>query len=190
MALSTPGSDAYRIGPMDLLDVTVFKVPELTKSVQVSASGTVNMPLIGEIAAAGRTSQELEVDLTARLGAKYLNKPQLNVTIKEYNSQRVTVDGAVKKPGVFPVRGSFTLLQVIAQAEGLDPSSDSTVVVFRQAGGKRTAARFDLDSIRSGETSDPQVQSGDVVVVGKSAFKEGFNNFVKILPLASIFAGL
>jgi polysaccharide export outer membrane protein len=180
----------YKIGPGDVLDVSVFKVPELGRTVTVADTGTVNLPLTGEIVAVGRTPQDVEREVTRKLGAKYLQSPQVTVSIKEYNSQRVTVDGAVKRPGVFPYRSSVSLLQVIAMADGLDANSDAAVVVFRQTAGERQAARFDIDAIRNGEAPDPAVKPGDVVVVGSSAAKEAFNNVLKVLPLAGLFVGL
>jgi polysaccharide export outer membrane protein len=185
---ATPGSSGYKIGPLDLLEVSVFKVPELTRAVQVGDTGNVNLPLVGEIKAAGRTAQDVERDLAAKLKAKYLQSPQVNILIKEYNSQRVTVEGAVKKPGVYPVRGKTSLLQVIATAEGLNTLSDTTVVIFRHVEGKRMAARFDVDQIRSGAAIDPSIQSGDLVVAPTSAMKGAFENILKALPLATVFA--
>ena len=187
-SVPSPGNTADKIGAQDVIKVSVFKVPELSKSVQVADTGTINLPLVGEIAAAGKTAQEVERDLTKQLGAKYLQSPQVTVYVKEYNSQRVTIEGAVKKPGVYPVRSKSSLLQFIAMAEGLDPNSDSTVVVFRQIDGKRSAARFDIGEIRSGQAQDPAIQSGDVVVAGTSALKETFNNLMKALPIAGAFA--
>jgi len=183
-----PGSAGYKIGTLDVVDVSVFKVPELSKSVQVSESGTINLPLVGEIPAAGKTAQEVEHDLTAKLGSKFLQNPQVTVFVKEYNSQRVTVEGAVKKPGVYPLRGHSSLLQFIATAEGLDQNADSTVLILRQANGKRMAARFDIDEIRAGSSEDPVVQAGDTIVAGTSAAKETMNNFLKLLPVTSVFA--
>jgi len=122
---ATPGSAAYKIGPQDVLDISVFKAPELARSVQVAESGTINLPLVGEIHAVGKTAQEVERDLAKRLGAKYMQSPQVTVYVKEFNSQRVTVEGAVKKPGIYPLRGKTTLMQTIAMAEGLDPSTAS-----------------------------------------------------------------
>ena len=90
----------YKIGAMDVLDISVFQVPELTKSVQVADTGTINLPLVGEIAVVGKTPQQVERDLIARLGAKYLQNPQVTVYVKEYNSQQVTISGEIKKPGV------------------------------------------------------------------------------------------
>jgi polysaccharide export outer membrane protein len=180
----------YKIGPQDVLEVSVFKVPELTRTVQVADTGTVNLPLVGEITVAGRSPKDVEQELTKKLGAKYLQSPQVSVSMKEYNSQRVTVDGAVKKPGVIAYRNSLSLLQVIAMADGLDANSDSTVVIFRDEKGERQAARFDIGDIRSGAAKDPAIQPGDTVVVGSSAVKEAFNNVLKALPLAGLFVGL
>ena len=190
-ASATPGSNAYRIGPLDVLEMTVFKVPELSRVAQVAETGTANFPLVGEVAVVGRTAQEVERDLARQLGAKYLQKPEITLAVKEYNSQRVTIEGAVKKPGVFPIRGKATLLQFLAQAEGLDPNASTDVLVFRQLpGGKKAAARFSVSDIRAGTTPDPVMQSGDVVVVSSSLAKETFNNFVKLLPLATVFITL
>lgn len=188
---STPGNTSYKVGPQDVLDVTVFKAPELSRQVQVAESGTIGMPLIGEVAAAGRTAQEIEREIAQRLGASYLQSPQVSIFVKEFNSQRITVEGAVKKPGVFPYRGRATLIQSIALAEGIDQAVASTeIVVFRQVDGRRHAARFDLEEIRSGTVPDPAIQPGDVVLVNTSGAKSAFNNFVKVLPMATVFVPL
>ena len=185
---ATPGNSAYKIGPLDVLDISVFKVPELSRTVQVSDVGTINLPLVGETKAAGRTAREVERDLTAKLGAKYLQSPQVTVLVKEYNSQRVTVEGAVKKPGVYPLRGKTSLLQFVAMVEGLNDVSDpSNVVVFRAVKGKRTAARFDVDEIRAGRVDDPIIQEGDIIVVNESAGKAIYQSFLKALPITSVF---
>jgi polysaccharide biosynthesis/export protein len=189
-ASATPGSNAYKIGALDVLEISVFKVPEMSKSVQVADSGTANFPLVGDIQVVGRTAQQVERDLAAKLGAKYLQNPQVTLFVKEYNSQRVTIEGAVKKPGVFPIRGHGSLMQFIAMAEGLDPNAGSEVVVFRQTDGKRVAGRFDISQIRSGDAADPPLQSGDVIVVQSSMMKETFNNFIKVLPLVGVFAAV
>jgi len=187
-ATVTPSSDAYKIGASDVLDISVFNVPELSKTVQVADTGTINLPLVGEIPAAGRTAQEVERDLTAQLGAKYLQNPQVTVYVKEYNSQRVTISGAVNKPGVYPIRSKTSLLQIIAMAEGFNPGSDSTVLVLREGGGKRSAAKFYVYEIQNGRVQAPTVQSGDVIVAGSSAIKKGFETILKVLPAAGLFA--
>lgn len=190
-ASATPGNSAYKIGPLDVLDISVFKVPELSRSVQVADAGTVNLPLVGEVQAAGRTSRDLERDLTAKLGAKYLQSPQVTVYVKEYNSRRVTLDGAVKKPGVYPIRGKTTLVQFLAMAEGPTDVADTTsIIVFRSVDGKRSAAKFDLDEIRGGSAQDPVIEEGDVIVVNDSMTKTAFQTFLKALPLTNLFIPL
>lgn len=179
---------SYRIGPQDVLDISVFKVPELTKTVQVADSGTINLPLVGEVQARGRTSQDLERDLTKQLGAKYLQNPQVTVFVKEYNSQRVTIEGAVKKPGVYPIRGRASLLEIVARAEGLTEVAEDDVAVFREINGKRSAAKFNIAEIRAGNADDPLIVQGDTVVVGTSTLAVGYRNLLKALPIGSFIA--
>ena len=185
-AIADPKSKAYKIGPLDVLEVTVFKVPDLSKSVQVSEAGTINFPLIGEIQAGSKSARELEQELTKRLGAKYLRNPQITVFVKEYNSQRVTVTGAVKKPGVVPMAGGMTLVQAIAQSGGLDDLAESTAMLFRLTDGQRVGGRYDISAIQAGQGDDPQLQSGDVIVVPSSDLKTGANALLRALPLASV----
>ena len=184
VAVNIHNSTAYKIGPMDVLSISVFKVPQLSKTVQVADTGTVNLPLVGEIPAAGSTARNLEKSLEKKLGVN----PQVTVNVKEYNSRRVTVEGSVKKPGVYPIMGKNTLIQFIAMAGGLDDNSDSTVLILRTTGGKRLAAKFNMDDIRSGQAKDPVIKSGDVIVANSSALKKGFNSIIKALPLMGAFA--
>lgn len=187
-ATSQPGNAGYKIGPQDVLEFAVFKAPELQRTVQVSETGSINLPLLGDQQASGRTATELEKDIAQRLGKKYLQNPQVSINIREYNSQRITLEGAVKKPGVYPLRGRSTLLQVIATAEGFTDIGDATVVIFRNDGGQRMVAKFDIASIRSGASSDPVLQAGDTIVAPTSFTKEAFATIMKALPLATFAA--
>jgi len=181
-------SNAYRVGPQDFLDINVFNVPALSRQMQVSGDGTINVPMIGEVHAAGKTAQELERELTVRLGGRYLQNPQVSLSIKEYNSQRFTVEGAVKRAGIFPIKNEATLMQGLSAAEGLDKdTASSSVIIFRTENGQRMAARFDIDAIRAGTTPDPAIQNGDLIVVGTSTGKVAFQNFTKLLPAAGLF---
>lgn len=187
-ASSQPGNQGYKIGPQDMLDFAVFKAPELQRSVQVSEIGTINLPLLGDIQASGRTASELEKEIAGRLGKKFLQNPQVSINIREYNSQRITLEGAVKKPGVYPLRGRTTLLQVVALAEGFSDVGDATVVIFRQEGNQRLAAKFSIADIRSGSAADPQLQPGDTIVAPTSMTKEAFASIMKAMPLATFAA--
>ncbi len=185
-SVSDPSSKSYKVGPRNVLEVSVFKVPDLSKIVQVSEAGTISFPLVGELQAGGRTAREIERDLTKALGAKYLQNPQINVFVKEYNSQRVTVEGAVKKPGVIPIQGDMTLLQAVALAGGFEEKAEETVLLFRQANGKRSVGRYDVGDIRAFKAEDPHLEAGDVLVAPTSDLKEGLGYFLKLAPLATL----
>jgi polysaccharide biosynthesis/export protein len=159
----TQGKAAYRIGPLDALDISVFQAPDLSGTVEVAEDGTIDLPLLGATPAAGKTAYELQRDLSSKLGAKYLQNPQVTVSVKEFNSSRVTVSGAVKNPGVFPSKGQ-TLLQYVTMAGGLDETANSIVRVLRQSGGKRSSTKFNVADIQSGRADDPVIESGDVLV--------------------------
>ncbi len=180
---------AYRIGPLDKLDISVFQVPELTGSVEVDASGQISLPLIGSVMAAGNTTGELSHTIALKLQAKYLQDPQVTVVVKEALSQRVTVEGAVQQPGVYPIQGRTTLMEAIAMARGSDPnrSNDKKVVVFRTVNGQRMAAGFDLVAIRTGRAEDPQVYGNDIIVVDSNNTKGFLRDIISAVPLLAIF---
>jgi len=186
-SLSTPGTQAYRIGPLDILDISVYQVPDLSKTVQVGDNGTIALPLVGETPAAGKTAGELQRDLSSKLGAKYLQNPQVTVLVKEFNSSRITISGAISKPGVYPYRGE-SLLQAVAIAGGFTPDSNSEVLVLRQVNGKHSAAKFDVSAIQKGRAQDPGIQAGDIIVGNSSLARKGLNSILKVLPLAGAFA--
>ena len=185
-SVSDPSSKAYIIGPRDVLDVSVFKVPELSKSVQVSEAGTISYPLVGELQASGKTARQVEQELIKTLGAKYLQEPQIYVYVREYNSQRITMDGAFKKSGVVPLAGGLTLLQATANAGGFDGNADETVIIFRQSNGNRASNKYDVSRIRDGRDEDVQLQAGDVLIAPTSNVKEGVNAVFRFLPLAAM----
>lgn len=161
----------YRIGTEDLLEIQVFGVDQLSRTVRVNSLGNVSLPLIGAIAVGGLTAQEAEKLIAARLAANYLQDPQVGVFIKEYTNQRVTIEGAVEKPGIYPMRGQTTLLRALALAGGQGRMSDmQQVMIFRREGdGARVGQPYDVEKIRRGELDDPIVLNDDVVVVNRSA---------------------
>src|SRR5690606_22978927 len=135
----------------DLLSIDVFQVDELDKKVRVDANGRISLPLIGMVDAAGKTVHELASDIAREYGRKYLQDPQVTVFVEESAGQRVTVDGAVKKPGIYPITSGSTLLQAIAQAGGLDEIADETkLYVFRRFGESKLVAAYDVKESRSG----------------------------------------
>ena len=185
------GVSEYRIGPQDLLTISVFGVAELSQEVRVNSNGQISLPLIGSLQAGGRTIQELEKAIAGKLSAGYLQSPQVSVFVKEYTSQRVTVEGSVKKPGIYPLTGRTTLLQVIASAEGLDELADPRgIMIFRVVKGQKMIAAFDLQAIRHGSAEDPQVYGDDKVVVDQSGPKSRFRQIIQALPIIGVFSVL
>lgn len=176
-----------RIGPLDVLQITVFKVDELSGTVQVDANGDIILPLIGKSPAAGKTIHELETEIASRLGEKYLQAPVVSVVVKESPGQRITVEGAVKSPGLFPLVGRTSLLQAMAMSGGLNDSARNDVTVFRTVQNQRMAAIFDLDMIRSGKSPDPEVYGGDLIVVGESGVQKALGNLGRSIPVVGVF---
>ncbi|WP_292068078.1 polysaccharide biosynthesis/export family protein [Brevundimonas sp. UBA7664] len=179
----------YRIGVGDKINVRVFQVPDLSfDALVIDTSGNVQMPLIGAVRGSGRTPGEMAADIAARLSTQYLRDPQVTVTVTEAASQKITIDGAVTRPGVYEMRGSTSLLQAVAMAEGPTRLADlSKVAVFRTIDGRRSVALFDLASIRQGRAEDPQVFGDDVVVVDISRLNSALREILGVVPALSIF---
>lgn len=195
MSLGTPDAPSlapleatYRIAPMDTLSVKVFKMPDLSGDYDVDLMGQISVPLIGNVVAADLTPVELRASLAKKLGAKYLENPDVSVAIKSSTRRNLTVDGAVSHAGAFPLNGPTTLMQAVALAGGTSADANPRrVAVFRQVGGKRQAAAFDLTSIRRGEAPDPAVYAGDIIVIDGSSIKAMQKQILNGLPLLSIF---
>lgn len=182
------GADDYRVGPLDLLSVEVFDLPSLTREVRISAAGEIALPLVGRLPANGVTPAELEKAIEAKLKEGYLENPQVTVFVKEYMSQRVTVEGAVSSPGIYPLSGKTTLLQMVATAHGLvELANPAACVVFREMDGKRYAAVYDIRWIRRGAMADPELLGGDTVVVDFSGARSNFRDFLQTVPSFGIY---
>jgi polysaccharide export outer membrane protein len=183
------GSTEYRIGPQDLLEVSVFLNEDLKREVRVNSVGQISLPLIGTVLAGGKTVEELEQELMVAYGKSLLQNPQINVFINEFTSQRVTIEGAVTKPGIYPIKGKTSLLQAVALASGIDMNLAqlNSILVFRTVNGQRMAAKFDLNLIRSGDAADPQIFGDDIIVVGVSSKKWAYRKFLESIPLVNAF---
>jgi len=181
----------YRIGPGDLLKLDVFGVEALSKrSVRVNVSGQIFLPLVGAVQAGGLTAEQLAADIAVRLAQDYLQNPQVTIFIEEFTSQRVTVSGAVRTPGVFPLKGRTTLMQAVAQAGG--PTSVASLGAVRilrsEPDGTRKMLEFDLAAIRDGAAPDPEIRGEDVVQVDTSALKETAKQVTEFILPFWIFA--
>jgi polysaccharide biosynthesis/export protein len=136
----TPAAQAeeYRIGAHDVIEVNVFEAPELNRSLRVSAAGDISMPLVGGVEAAGLTAREVEGVLQERL-REFIKDPHVGVSVAAIESHPVSVVGAVRKPGVFQLRGPKTVLEMLSLAEGLADDAGDDVLVMRGAGLRQSA---------------------------------------------------
>lgn len=184
------GATDYRIGAQDLLEISVFGVQELNKEVRVNSNGQISLPLIGGVMAGGKTIPELEAELARKYADGFLQRPQVSVFVKEFTSQRITLEGAVSKPGIYPITGRTSLLQAIALAGGVDDKLADLggIVLMRQVGGKRQAAVYDLRQVRKGKIEDPQLYGDDIIVVEQSGSKTAFRRFIESMPVLGVFS--
>lgn len=177
LQLAVPESD-YRLGPEDLLEITLFNVPESEVGVtprkmeaRVSQQGIITLPLLGDLTVAGQTTADVEQTLATRY-AKYLRRPEVGVVVKDYRSQRVSVIGAVGTPGVFQLTGPKTLIDLLAMAGGVSDNAGRQVHLYRQGENGRESQVLDLytlvrnpDSLQAAEVANLMVQAGDVINV-------------------------
>ena len=186
--VAAPLEDDYKIAPLDTLKIAVFQVADLSGEFEVDLTGNIAMPLIGNVKAVDKTARELQSELVQRLGEKYLQNPDVSVGVKSSTRRSVTVDGAVREPGMYPVTSPVTLIQAVAMAKGTnDMANPRRVAVFRQIGGQRMAAAFDLTSIRRGEMQDPKIYSGDIVVVDGSNVRSIQREVLSTIPILGLF---
>jgi len=189
-AMVVPGQE--KIAPYDKLEIKVFQVEDLSGEYQVNSAGQISYPLLGSVAAVGKTPAELSDFIAARLGAKHLRSPNVQVNIKEglAAERTVTVDGSVAKPGAFAVKGPISLMRAVALAQGLSADADpKRVFIFRTVNGQKMAAGFDLTAIRRAEAEDPTIYANDIIVVDA---KNGrlysiFREVIGTIPVLSIF---
>lgn len=178
-------SRPFRVGPFDQLTVDVFGKPELSeKDIQIDASGRIIFPLVGVIEVAGLTPAEVGMAIATRLDGRFVRNPQVTVNLKQIVSQTVNVGGEVKRPGTYPIVGRMTLQTAISAAEGwTDYSSKGDVVVFREVGGTKYAAVYNMKAIQKGSYEDPELFAKDLVIVGESGARKIWKDFLNASPL-------
>jgi polysaccharide export outer membrane protein len=169
-ASAEPTVDEWRIGPDDMLEITVFEGPELNQTLRVSANGEISLQLLGEVRAGGLTPRQLELVLQELLRRTYMKDPHVGVFVRELQSHPVSVVGAVKRPGVFQIRGTKTVLELLSMAEGLADDAGDTVLVMRGAsfpgasGSENTDQKQQLDATSSQAIRDAPLASRPTAV--------------------------
>ena len=163
----------YQIGAKDLLQISVFEVPELNITVRVSENGMISLPLLGEIRAEGLNRLQLEQELATRLEKNYLKNAQVTIFIKEFQSKKISIMGAVKNPGQHDLIGRQSLLQVISMAGGLSGEASDSVVVFRQfrsGPGLSLTVKLDELLLKANPRFNIPIFAGDIINVPGSQF--------------------
>jgi polysaccharide export outer membrane protein len=172
------------IGPLDTIQVDVFNIPELSREMQVDASGRISMPLAGTVDARGKTAAELATAIEAALHGRYVRNPEVTVNIRSSVSQVVTIDGQVVEPGLYPVTNQMTLMRAIASAKGLSEfARQDDVVILRTVAGHKMAGLYNVDAIRRGTYDDPAIYANDVILVGDSPQRRLFRDVVSLSPI-------
>jgi polysaccharide export outer membrane protein len=187
--VKSEGQGEEIIRPGDKLSILVMGEPELTsENYYVDSTGYIQVPLAGEVTASGRLPAQLRDDLIRRLGSRFIRDPQVAVIIAERRKTTFAVEGAVEQPGIFDASSGTTLLSAIAQARSPNEVARlDEVMVFRMVNGTRMGARFNLNAIRKGVDPDPQILAGDTVVVGHSALKGAWREFLQAAPAFNLF---
>jgi len=161
-----PRSAGVLIGPEDILDVQVWKNAELSRTVPVRPDGKVSLPLVNDIQAAGLTPTKLREELTTRL-AEYVESPEVSVIVREVHSVKVAVVGGVRMPGRYEVKSPATVLEMIAQAQGLTEfaNRDHIVVIRQTGGGATTRVPFNYRKAAESDKDNFFVRAGDIIFV-------------------------
>lgn len=167
--LSNAVSSEYVIGAEDMLDITVWRNPDLSRQVQVRPDGRISMPIIRDVVAVGKTPTQLAEEMTNKL-KEYVQNPVVAVTLKEVNSSNVFLLGEVAHPGRYPLKSKMTLLQGITIAGGFkETAARNQIVIFRfietAPGQKRFTASYDDIVLRSGISDNFELKPGDTLVV-------------------------
>jgi polysaccharide export outer membrane protein len=174
----------YRISQQDILQISVFQVNDLNSAVQVSQDGNITLPLVGKTQVAGKTTAEAEQIIAGKLRQKYLQSPQVSVSVKTYG-RRITVSGEVKSPKVMGDDGATTLSQAIASAGGVSEIANAQRVHIARSKDQHVQDEiFNLDDVQAGKATDPLLTGGDIVVVEQSGVKVAFKDVSALLPFA------
>src|SRR5690348_2487801 len=166
-AQTAENDPSYKIGAQDVLNISVWKEPDLTQTVHVRPDGKISMPLLNDVQAAGLTPTELR-DHIAEALKKYVTDPVVTVIVTQINSERVYITGEVTHPGAFPLVPGMTILQALSSAGGFTNFANTKkIYMFRAVHGKRVVFPFNYKDVIRGKSIDQNVvlEAGDTIVV-------------------------
>ena len=159
--------DDYKIGPQDIVKIDVWKEPEITRTIPVRPDGKISLPLLNDVQASGLTATQLASSIRVGL-TRYLQNPQVTVTIVEINSKRVFITGEVARSGALPLLPNMTVLQALASAGGFTQfAREKSIYVLRVVDGKQVKYPFNYKDAVKGKHPEQNIllQPGDLIVV-------------------------
>ena len=164
-AQASLGEAEYKIGPQDVLQIDVWKEPEITRTIPVRPDGKISLPLLNDIQATGLTSLQLAANIRDAL-KKFLNNPQVTVTVSAINSRRIYINGEVGHPGATPLTPNMTALQALSSAGGFTQFARiKNIYILRQEGDQQVRIPFNYKDVVAGKKPDVPLKAGDVIVV-------------------------
>lgn len=183
------GLGVYRIGPQQLLTISVANAPMLTGAFLTDENGNLPYPLVGSIETAGLTPAQAAERIAGRLAGRYVVNPQVTVRPDNVPEATVSVGGEVDRPGSYPSQTATSLMRAINLSGGLtDFAKSDDVLILRTVGGQRYIGVYNLAAIQRGNYTDPPVYSEDIIVVGDSSFRRSLQSIIQVLPLLTTSA--
>lgn len=181
----------YRLGVGDVMAVTVLNADQFNRRLRVDSTGKVTLPLLGNMQVMGLTPREVEIVIADALREKFMNDPQVSVFVEESASLRFSIEGAVRTPNVYPLKGRVTLLQAIAAGGGFTKVADMNQVrVIRGSGTNQQVLTFDAEKIKEGVAPDPVILGNDAILaipsVGKTVFYETLDTIRGIVSFGAV----
>lgn len=192
IAIREPVVDEFILGPSDEISVFVWRQKDLERTVRVSPYGTVTLPLVGEIQAAGLSTQALTADIAARLSEYYVN-PIVTVSVVSIGSQKVFVLGEVRRPGVYPLERSKTLIESLVEAGGLTHDAEQkTVMLIRGAPSEPQPRLLNVEAVlqRGDMAENPGLQKGDIIFVPATRIADLHRFFKHLWGILPVNLGL
>ncbi|MGB8321791.1 MAG: polysaccharide biosynthesis/export family protein [Candidatus Acidiferrum sp.] len=164
-AANTPGGVDYLIGPQDVVNIDVWKEPEITRTIPVRPDGKISLPLLNDVQAAGLTAMQLAANIREGL-TKFLNGPQVTVTVTQINSRRVFVTGEVAHSGTLPLLPGMTALQALSASGGFTQfAREKNIYILRTENGRQVKHPYNYKDVLKGKAEDIPLLPGDVIVV-------------------------
>ena len=187
-----PPQTKYELIPGDQLAYSVVGEPDMSiDTLTVDEAGFIQIPLAGSVQVGGLSTAEAKQMIEQKLGARFIKEPSVTLNLTVPAPKQVSVEGEVTQPGTYAVNRDSTMLGALAAARSpTNKARNDEVIIFRTIAGKRMAARFDLNRVRTGLDPDPQVINGDVVVVGLSRGKSIYRDLLTAAPFFNVFAQL